>query len=146
MRNSWIERRLGGPAQQGAAQGQAATEEDFMEIVQELAALEAGGKLPEDFDLQSACADPAFASLLLELPAAAAVRLYLAERRADRAEQEARDSVAARMQQRGSLPRMSRAGGLVSAEPDYMSMSGAEFRKLEQQLKQASRNGRTVRI
>ena len=41
---------------------------------------------------------------------------------------------------------MSRAGGLVSAEPDYMSMSGAEFRKLEQQLKQASRNGRTVRI
>ena len=143
MRTSWIERRLGGPAQQGAAQGQAATEEDFMEIVQELAALEAGGKLPEDFDLQSACADPAFASLML---AAAAVRVYLAERRADRAEQEARDSVAARMQQRGSLPRMSRAGGLVSAEPDYMSMSGAEVRTLEQQLKQASRNGRTVRI
>jgi len=118
----------------------------FLEFTQALAAMEAEGELPEGFDLRNACADREFAELLLEYPIEAAVRIYAAEQRAAAAEENARAAAARKMQQRAGLPRMSRAGGAVSAQPDYMSMSSEEFRKLEQQLKQASRAGRSVRI
>lgn len=140
--NSMIDRAIGGAKQPQQNGG----EEQFLALTQTLATMEANGELPEGFDLKSACSDPAFVELLLTLPAEAAVRVYAAEQRAAQAEKNAKNSVAAKMQQRAALPQMSRAGGAFSAQPDYMSMSSAEFRKLEQQLKQAARNGRSVRI
>lgn len=118
----------------------------FLELTQALAEMEAAGELPEGFDLMTACSDRAFVELMLEFPAEAAVRIYAAEQRAAEAEQKAKSSVQRKMQQRAGLPKMSRAGGSFAAQPDYMSMSSEEFRKLEQQLKQASRAGRSVRI
>jgi len=138
---SLIEQRLG---KKEASQG--GDELQFLELTQTLAEMEAEGELPEDFDLQSACQDREFVELLLEYPIEAAVRIYSAEQRMLAAEQNAKNSVARKMQQRAGLPKMSRAGGTVSAQPDYMSMSSEEFRKLEQQLKQAARAGRNVRI
>lgn len=121
-------------------------EEQFLELTKALAAMEAAGELPENFDLRAACADREFAELLLEFPTEAAVRIYAAEQRAAAAEENAKSSVMKKLQQRSALPKMSRAGGAVSAQPDYMSMSSEEFRKLEQQLKQAARMGHAVRI
>ena len=90
--------------------------------------------------------DTAFAKLLLELPPMAAVRVYAAEQRAGQAEENAKNNASETLRRRSGLPRIERAGGAVRAEPDYMSMSSEEFRKLEQQLKRASRAGRQVRI
>lgn len=139
---SMIERALGGKA----PKAQADDEMQFLEFTQALAAMAAEGELPEGFDLEAACSDRAFIELLMELPAEAAVRVYAAEQRAAEAEEKAKNAVARKMQQRSGLPKMSRAGGAIAAQPDYMSMSSEEFRKLEQQLKQAARAGRSVRI
>ena len=145
MKNDW-KNREGARAEAPETRPQRGGEAMFLEFTQALAAMEAEGGLPEGFDLRKACGDREFAELLLEYPMEAAVRIYAAEQRAVAAEENARAAAARKMQQRAGLPRMSRAGGAVSAQPDYMSMSSEEFRKLEQQLKQASRAGRAVRI
>lgn len=143
----YAEKMNGKPAPAGANGKKPQGDETmFLELTQALAEMEEAGELPEDFDLRAACGDREFAELLLEFPIEAAVRIYAAEQRAQAAEENARAAVAKKMQQRAGLPKMSRAGGAVSAAPDYMSMSSEEFRKLEQQLKQAARAGRSVRI
>ncbi len=150
------------PAQEqteGAAQ--------YYEQAEELIALEKEGALPAGFDLKTACSDPAFAKLLKELGAAAACRVYDAEARATAAESSlaeaqsqlaeantrasgAEEAALTRLseaaRQRSRLPKSSATGLCPSAEPDYASMSGSEFRRLEQRMKQAARSGKKTRI
>ena len=121
-------------------------EAEFQQLAEALTELMAETALPANFDIERACEDTAFAKLLLELPPMAAVRVYAAEQRAGQAEENAKNNAAETLRRRSGLPRIERAGGAVRAEPDYMSMSSEEFRKLEQQLKRASRAGRQVRI
>lgn len=124
----------------------APAENPFVEAANALAEMEQNGELPEGLDLSEAVQDRAFAALLLELPAKAAVRVYVAERRADEAEQTAREKLQEAIRVRSALPKSTRADRAVAATPDYMSMSDAAFRALEQQYKTAAHSGKRVHI
>ena len=50
------------------------------------------------------------------------------------------------MQAQRALPKSQRTDRAVSATPNYMAMSGESFRALEQQYRNAARNGRRVHI
>ncbi|MCL2670740.1 MAG: hypothetical protein FWF10_01735 [Clostridiales bacterium] len=120
-----------------------ATEENpFAELAVELAQMAEEGSLPEGFDLEAACQDPAFAALLGELEPYAAIRIYAAEARAAAAEENAMQTLSARQQARASLPLPARGGSGTTATPDYAAMSPAAFRALEAQLRAAQRRGR----
>lgn len=125
---------------------QAQEENPFAALAAELAQMAQEGNLPEGFDLEEACQDPAFAALLGEMPPNAAMRVYAAEQRAEQAQENAMQSLAARQQARASLPLPTRGGSAATATPDYTAMSPAAFRALEAQMKAAARNGKKVRI
>ncbi|MBQ6234952.1 MAG: hypothetical protein IJK54_03475, partial [Clostridia bacterium] len=108
--------------------------------------MEREGALPEGFDLAAAVKDRAFAELLREFEPKAAVRIYAAERRAEEAEQNAKAHLGEKMQAQRALPKSQRTDRAVSATPNYMAMSGESFRALEQQYRNAARNGRRVHI
>lgn len=129
------------------------TENPFTEIGNALAALEEQGKLPEGFDLEAACSDPTFAALVQEFEPYAAVRIYDAEQRAARAESAQADAEKTAMQKmteqlsaRNALPRSQKPNHSIPAHPDYRTMSSASFKKLEEQLRTAARNGRKINI
>ena len=119
---------------------------ELTELVEALSELFYDGRLPEDFDMEKACMDPAFAQLLAELPPAAAVRVYAAEQKAAGAEENAREQVSARMRSRGGLPRSQRGGAMASPAPDYAGMSSEAFRSLLAKMKQTARNGGNTRL
>ena len=118
----------------------------FVEAANELAEMERNEELPEGFSLSEAVQDRAFAVLLTELPPKAAVRVYAAEQRAETAEQTAREKLQDAIRVRNALPKSTRADRAVAATPDYMSMSDAAFRALEQQYRNAAHSGKRVHI
>lgn len=79
--------------------------------------------VPEGFDMDAAVNDSAFQELLVEYPAAAAVRIYQAEQRANQAPQQ----VADRLRARQSVPASTRPTQSVTPEPNFSGMSSDEF-------------------
>lgn len=118
----------------------------FGALVNELTELVRSGALPEGFDLAEACSDAAFLELTEELPLAAAIRVYAAERRAARADEGARERLAAKLRSRSALPQPVRGASGASVERDYAGMSDEEFRALEQQYRSAAQRGIRVRL
>ena len=68
-------------------------ENPYRAMGEEIAQLEAEGKLPEGFDLEAACNDDRFVELLYELEPYGAIRVYAAERAAEAAVAEAREEL-----------------------------------------------------
>lgn len=119
---------------------------DFDEVLAEFEDLLASGKLPEGLDLQEICTDDAFAKLIVEYPADAAVRIYVAERRAEEAENSAMQRVNQQVRTRNSLPRSARGGAMSAPAPNYRDMDDESFRKLLGDLKKTARNGGKTRL
>lgn len=119
---------------------------EFEALVDEIAALVSEGKLPQGFDLQAAAKDPALMELMREYGAAAGIRIYAAEKRAEEAETSAMDRVSERVRQRNALPRSMRGGSANAAATNYGTMSSEEFRELMQQMKKTARDGGKTRL
>ncbi len=138
---SGINPPAGAAGMPGMAQGTG-----FDDIRDEIVRLIREGKLPVEFDLQSACADDAFAALLAQLPTDAAVRVYAAEKRAAEAEQNAMQRVSTQVKSRNALPRSTRGGAMSAPALNYRDMDSATFRKLLGEIKKTTRNGGKVRL
>ena len=121
-------------------------ENPFLEAANELAEMESSGELPEDFVLSEAVKDHAFAALLQEFEPRAAVRIYVAEKRAEEAENAVKTRMSEQARSRNALPKSQRTDRAVAPSPDYMSMSKEAFSALEQQYKNAAHNGKRVHI
>ena len=118
----------------------------FYEAANALVGLEQNGELPEGFDLQAAVQDRAFAELLQEFEPKAAVRIYAAEKRADEAENSVKNKMSEQVRARKALPKSQRTDRAIAPAPDYMAMSKEAFSALEQQYRNAARNGKRVHI
>ncbi len=125
-----------------AAQGK----DDFQPIVEELFEYMQSGEAPEGFDLEEACKDASFLPLMRKYGAAAAVRIWVAEKRADEAGTTARAQLDEHMQQRRGLPRQSAGGGYAASKTDYAGMDSAAFRKLSEQFRRSAREGKRVSL
>ena len=121
-------------------------ENPFIEAANTLVEMERNGELPEDFDLETAVRDRAFAELLQEFEPKAAVRIYVAEKRADEAENNVRTRMSEKARSRSQLPKPQRTDRAVAPAPDYMSMSKEAFSALEKQYRNAAHNGKRVHI
>ncbi len=110
-------------------------ENPYRAMGQEIARLEAEGKLPEGFDLEAACNDDRFIELLHELEPYGAIRVYAAERAAEKALETARAELRQEAMDRKKLPQPIRGNRLLSAEEDYAAMSPEAFRALENRLR-----------
>ena len=110
-------------------------ENPYRAMGEEIARLEAEGKLPEGFDLEAACNDERFIDLLHELEPYGAIRVYAAERAAETARETAREELRREAMDRRKLPRPTRPNRLLSAEEDYAAMSPEAFRALENRLR-----------
>lgn len=119
---------------------------EFEALVDEIAALIRDGKLPEGFDLQTAAKDPALVELMREYGAAAGIRIFAAESRAEEAENNAMERVSERVRQRSALPRSMRGGSANAAATNYGAMSSDAFRELMQQMKKTARDGGKTRL
>ncbi len=152
-RKNAIEQRLGGaqaaPGEQaayGAQDADAQQDPEFDALVDELAGLIGEGKLPGGFDLKNAVSDPALVALMQQYGAAAGIRIYAAEKKAEAAEQSAMQRASAEVQKRAMLPRSSRGGNATAGSPNYRSMSSEAFRELLQQMKKTARDGGRTRL
>ena len=145
LQNGRAEQRYG--AQQPTA-GQTRQENDpeFEALVDEIAALIRDDKLPEGFDLQTAAKDPALINLMREYGAAAGIRIYAAETRAEEAENRAMERVSERVRQRGTVPQSLSGGSANAAATNYGAMSSEAFRALMQQMKKTARDGGKTRL
>ena len=132
------------PAEQAPAETEA--ENPFLEAANTLAAMEQNGELPEGFDLSAAVQDRAFAALLTEFEPKAAIRIYLAEKRAEEAESNVKSRMSEQARSRSALPKSQRTDRAVAPAPDYMSMSKEAFSALEKQYRNAAQNGKRVHI
>jgi len=121
-------------------------EERLNAIADALGKMIANNTLPEGFDLEKACTDAGFIKLTREMPMEAAVRVYAAEQRAMKAEENARAELAAKMQNRTALPQSARPMGGANVTRDYKNMSSEEFAALEQQFRRAAQQGIRVRL
>ena len=110
-------------------------ENPYRAIGEQIAQLEAEGKLPKDFDLEAACSDDRFVELLQELEPYGAIRVYAAERAAETAKAAAREELRREAMDRKKLPLPTRGNRLVSPEEDYAAMSPEAFRALENRLR-----------
>ena len=110
-------------------------ENPYRAMGEEIAKLEAEGKLPEGFDLEAACNDERFMELLHELEPYGAIRVYAAERAAETAKEQALAELRQEALDRKKLPRPIRSNQLLSAEEDYTAMSPEAFRALENRLR-----------
>ena len=131
-----------------AAQNQNAAQNDpeFEALVDEVSALMQQGKLPEGFDLEEAANDPALVKLMREYGAGAGIRIYVAEKRADDAENSAMERVSARVRERNQLPKSTRGGSAAPAATNYHGMNSESFRQLMQQMKKTARDGGKTRL
>ena len=136
------------PVQPEAVEPNVPTEEEnpFYEAAEALIALQQEGMLPEAFDLEAACADPAFAQLLQEFEPKAAVRIYAAEAKADNAYAEAMQAMTDKLNVRNALPKSTRPNRAIAPTPDYMALSPEAFRALEAQIKTAARSGKRITL
>lgn len=111
---------------------------------QDLARLQEAGEVK---DVEGYLADKAFAELLLQMPASAALRLYDAERTAKDAAQREREigaqDLLEKMLARRSLPSPIRGGVPAEGRQDYAAMSSAEFAALKKRLARAAQSART---
>ena len=121
-------------------------ENPFIEAANALVEMERNGELPEGFDLQAAVQDRAFAELLQEFEPKAAVRIYVAEKRADEAENSVKTRMSEQARSRSQLPKSQRTDRAAAPTPDYMSMSKEAFSALEKQYRNAAHNGKRVQI
>lgn len=143
--NQAMKQRL--DAAKTAPQNQAAENDpEFDALVDEIAALVSEDKLPEGFDMEEAAKDPALTALMREYGAAAGIRIYAAEQRAQDAEGSAMERVSARMRERSALPKSTRGGYAAPAATNYRSMSSEAFRQLVQQMKKTARDGGKTRL
>ena len=110
-------------------------ENPYRAMGEEIARLEAEGKLPQGFDLEAACNDDRFVELLEELEPYGAIRVYAAERAAEAAKEAARAELRQQAIDRRKLPQSTRGNRLLSAEEDYAAMSPEAFRALENRLR-----------
>jgi len=124
----------------------AEAENPFLEAANVLTEMEENGELPEGFDLSDAAQDPAFAALLFEFEPKAALRIYVAEKRAEDAENAVKTRMSEQARTRGALPRSQRTDRAVAPAPDYMQMSREAFNALEQQYRNAAHSGKRVHI
>ena len=106
-------------------------ENPYRAVGEEIARLEAEGKLPRGFDLEAACNDDRFIELLDELEPYGAIRVYAAERAAENAREAAREELNQAAMDRRKLPQPIRPNRLLRAEEDYTAMSPEAFRALE---------------
>ena len=132
------------PVEQAPAETEA--ENPFLEAANTLAAMEQNGELPEGFDLSAAVQDRAFAELLTEFEPKAAIRIYLAEKRAEEAEESVKTRMSEQARSRNALPKSQRTDRAVAPAPDYMSMSKEAFSALEKQYRNAAQSGKRVHI
>ena len=116
------------------------------QVKRDLNELMRSNRLSAGFDLVAAAQDPAFVRLTMELPAYAAVRVYVAERRAANAEQQAMQTLLQRLRAREGLPRAARADTAAAASRDYLSMSPEEFARVERDLRDKARRGIKVKL
>ena len=130
------------PAQQNAEEN----DPEFEALVDEIATLISEDKLPEGFDLEQAASDPELISLMREYGAAAGIRIYAAEKRAEEAENSAMERVSNRMRERNALPKSTRGGSATPATTNYHGMSSDSFRELMQQMKKTARDGGKTRL
>ena len=119
---------------------------EFEALVDEVSALMQQGKLPEGFDLEEAANDPALVKLMREYGAGAGIRIYVAEKRADDAENSAMERVSARVRERNQLPKSTRGGSAAPAATNYHGMNSESFRQLMQQMKKTARDGGKTRL
>ena len=110
-------------------------ENPYRAMGEEIARLEAEGKLPEGFDLETACNDEKFLTLLQELEPYGAIRVYAAEQAAENAKAAAREELSRAVMDRKKLPQPTRGNRLLSPEEDYATMSPEAFRALENRLR-----------
>ena len=110
-------------------------ENPYRAIGEQLAYLEAEGKLPRDFDLEAACNDDRFVELLHELEPYGAIRVYAAEQAAENAKAMAREELRREAMDRKKLPQPTRSNRMLSPEEDYAAMSPEAFRALENRLR-----------
>ncbi len=107
---------------------------------QGLMRLQEGGQ-----DVEAYLADPAFVSLLRDMPPAAALRLYDAERAAQAAADQAREQGARDMLEkimaRRNLPAPIRGNIPADGQPDYANMSSVAFAQVKKRLAQAASQG-----
>ncbi len=135
------------PMPQGAPAANAAPgATNAAQVKRDLNELMRSNRLPAGFDLVAAAQDPAFVRLTMELPAYAAVRVYVAERRAANAEQQAMQTLLQRLRAREGLPRAARADTAAAASRDYLSMSPEEFARVERDLRDKARRGIKVKL
>lgn len=80
---------------------------------------------PEGFDEASAYADPAFLELIQEMPAKAAIRVYMAEQKASHAGQD----VAEKLKARKAIPQSTRPQQPVTPKTDWTQVSTEDFMK-----------------
>lgn len=125
---------------------EAEAENPFVEAAETLVEMEQNGELPENFDLSEATQDRAFAELLSEFEPKAAVRIYVAEKRAEDAEKNVKTRMSEQARSRSALPKSQRSDRAVAPAPDYMSMSKEAFSALEKQYRNAAHNGKRVHI
>lgn len=78
---------------------------------------------PEGFDESAAYADEAFLDLLREMPAKAAIRVYMAEQKASHAGQD----IAEKLKARQAIPQASRPQQAVTPKTDWLNASKEEF-------------------
>ena len=121
-------------------------ENPFLEAANTLAEMEQNGELPEDFDLSEAVKDRAFAELISEFGPKAAVRIYVAERRAEQAEETVKTRMSETVRSRSALLKSQRTDRAVAPAPDYMAMSKEAFSALEKQYRNAANSGKRVHI
>ena len=121
-------------------------ENPFIEAANTLVAMEKNGELPEDFDLEAAVNDRAFAELLGEFEPKTAVRIYAAEQRAEQAENAAKERMSEQVRARKALPKSQRTDRAIAPAPDYMAMSKEAFSALERQYRNAAKSGNRVHI
>jgi len=99
---------------------QASTEEtDIQRIVNELKAT----PKPEGFDEAEAYQDDAFVTLLREMPVDAAIRVYMAERKASQAGQD----IAEKLKARQAIPQSTRPQQPVTPKTDWTKASSEDF-------------------
>ena len=110
-------------------------ENPYRAMGEEIARLEAEGKLPEGFDLEAACNDDKFIELLHELEPYGAIRVYAAEQAAETARETAREELSREAMRRSQLPKSTRASRALAPEEDYAAMSPEAFRALENRLR-----------
>lgn len=120
--------------------------DSFTNAGKALAMMSQQGQLPSGFDLDEACKDKAFAQLISEFEPKAAVRIYVAEKAATNAQQDARNQVMHELMQRGSLPKPQRGNVPLDASTDYMQLSSEAFGQLERNLKRAAKGGKRINL